>query len=94
MIKSALIIPQKEDNFKKFIGIWQDAPAAAEKTLKGRIICWLCKFNMLVLQIYSLTAGAGHGIVIEYEVEVIRFSPVRPERRLQVNNRKARYICV
>ena len=29
MIKSALIIPQKEDNFKKFIGIWQDAPAAA-----------------------------------------------------------------
>lgn len=49
---------------------------------------------MLVLQIYSLTAGVGHGIVIKYEVEVIRFSPVRPERRLQVNNRKARYICV
>ena len=49
---------------------------------------------MLALQIYFLTAGAGHDIVIEYEVEVIRFSPVRPERRLQVNNRKARYICV
>jgi len=45
MIKSALIIPQKEDNFKKFICIWQDAPAAAEKTLKGRMIRWFCKFT-------------------------------------------------
>lgn len=73
MIKSALIIPQKEDNFKKFICIWQDAPGCRRKDIKGAD-------DMLVLQIYSLTAGAGHGIVIEYEVEVIRFSPVRPER--------------
>ena len=76
MIKSALIIPQKEG-----------CAGCRRNDIKGAD-------DTLVLQIYFLTAGAGHGIVIKYEVEVIRFSPVRPERRLQVNNRKARYICV